>query len=147
MKHGKFPYSLGLVLVLVLCQSCGPERRLATILRKYPHLIQTRTKDSTVVRFYRSVDTAFMFTQKTDTVHTEHFTFWRSDSTIRIRGGCPPCSTQIIQPEKIIQTSRQVPVSENKFTMREWLMGFAGPFMMLVALYLLNARSKRSPGY
>ena len=147
MKHGKFSYTLGLVLFLVLCQSCGPERRLATLLRKHPHLIQTRTKDSTVVRFYRTVDTAYLFTQKTDTLHTEHFTIWRSDSTIRIRGGCPPCSTQIFQPEKIIQSGRPVMVPENKFTMREWLMGFAGPFMMFLCVLLLYARSKRPSGH
>lgn len=147
MTHGKVFHTFRIVCFCAVFSACSPQYRLRNILKNNPHLAQLRTKDSTVVRFYRTVDTAFLFTQKTDTIHTEHFTIWRNDSTIRIRGGCPPCSTQIFQPEKIIQTGRTITVTENKFTMREWLMGFIGPFLMFVCVLLLYARSRRSPGH
>jgi hypothetical protein len=142
MTHGKLFYTIGACLILVFSQSCSPEHRLYRILSKHPHLSEVRSKDSTVIRTYQSFDTTYLFSQKTDTIRTEHFEFFRTDSTIRIRGGCPACTTQIIQPTKLIQTSK--PQEVNRFTLREWLMGFAGlNLIMLIALYLLNARRKR----
>lgn len=147
MTHGKILHTLWIVCFCAVFSACSPQYRLRRILKNHPDLTQLRTKDSTVVRFYRSVDTALLFTQKTDTIHTEHFTIWRTDSTIRIRGGCPPCTTQITQPERLIQTTRTRMVNENRFTMREWLIGFIGPFLMFLCVLLLYARSKRSPGH
>jgi len=141
MTHGKLLHTFWACLVVLLGQSCGPERRLHRILSNNPHLSEIRSKDSTVIRTYQTFDTTYCLAQKTDTLRTEHFEFIRTDSTIRIRGGCPACTTQIIQPTKLIQTSKTQEV--NRLTLREWLMGFAGPFIMLIALYLLNARRRR----
>lgn len=147
MKHGKILYTLGAVYILAVFSACSPEYKLRRILKNNPHLTQLQTKDSTVVRYFRSVDTSFLFTQKTDTIHTEHFTIWRTDSVFRIRGGCPPCTTTITQPERLIQTTKTRMITENRFTMREWLLGFIGPFLMFLCVLLLYARSRRSPGH
>jgi hypothetical protein len=143
MTHGKLLYTIGACLIVLFGQSCGPERRLHRILTNNPHLSEIRSKDSTVIRTYQTFDTTYLFAQKTDTIRTEHFEFFRTDSTIRIRGGCPACTTQVIQPTKLIQTSKTREIEINRFTLREWLIGFAGPLIMLIVLSLFNARRKR----
>lgn len=132
-----------LLIFTLLFASCSPEYRHSLLLKKYPHLIQVRTKDSTVVRTSRSLDTAFIFTRKTDTLHTEHFSIYYKDSILRIKGGCPPCTTHIHQPEKIIltQTPSKTQAPEAK---RDWPLFFLGFVSASFLLYIFTRAFRRN---
>lgn len=107
MHYGKHHRTNHFITILIasiglfLLNSCSPHKRLVRLLKKHPHLIENRVKDSIVIRQGKVIDTTLLIKETHDTIQYGGTTIIRTSDTFRFITRIEPCTTFIQKRETI----------------------------------------------
>lgn len=96
------------VLLLLCGTSCSPYNRLQCLLKNHPYLVETKVRDSVVIREGKVVDTTLLIKATYDTIQLSGgTTIIRSSDTFRFITRIEPCTTFITKRETIFPKTQQ----------------------------------------
>lgn len=99
--------------LLVCLNSCSPNRRFSRLLRNYPYLLETKIRDSIVIRQGKVVDTTLLIKATYDTIRlSTGTTIIRNADTFRFVTRIQPCTTFIQKRETIFPKEKRKETKE-----------------------------------
>lgn len=98
----KFATFICICITLCSLNSCSPHRRLSRLLRNHPYLVETKIRDSIVIKEGKVLDTTLLIKATYDTIQlSTGTTIIRNADTFRFITRIEPCTTFIQKRETI----------------------------------------------
>lgn len=140
-NHTKFITIAFLCFGMVCLYSCSPNRRLSRLLRKHPYIVETKVRDSIVIRQGKIVDTTLLIKETRDTIRlSTGTTIIRNSDTFRFISRIEPCTTYITKRETIFPKDERKEKAEKR---QSWQIYERLSLILLCVLLTLSLIFKR----